>query len=799
MLFQVECLAQSVTALAFHPKSNELAVGTGNRIVYYTVPELRPKGQVQPIEGGIYSCAYDKTGVRLYYGGGTPGQKGAIGVIQKPTNQKSSFPSSHRDLVYSVRLSPDQSKIATVSYDHQVYLWDAKNPKSSGKHLRDHTDSVYDAAFSPNGKRLATVGADRTVKIWDVETGKRLYTLSDSTGELYCVAYHPDGKRVAAAGTDKTIRVWTLGEDTGELVRSAFAHDAAVLKMTYSTDGKRLYSSGEDRAVKEWDGETIEERGVFPMQPDWPQSIALSLDNRLLAVGCHNGAVTLYDTLRRTKVASINPNRVSDEDFLAPILSRYCASSRLPSEQTQADAALQHAPENQSFGKAQAVTIPSEIRGTFWNGKPQPSEGHFYRFQAKKGQPLVLDVMARRVGSMLDSEIAILDMKGKPIERAVLRAVAKTEITLNNRDSNSTGIRLILRPEFQMNDYVLAGREVIQIFAMPKGPDDDYQFRNYRGRRVGFFGTTPEFHGVGEFVYKVEAHPAGSTFSPNGMPLTRLYYKNDDGGVLYGRDSYLMFEPPADGEYIVSLRDIRGEQSEKHTYSLRIHSPRPDFKILIGAAGISIPENGAMLVGVECERYEGFEDEIRVRLEGLPPGIEASETVIERGENTATLLLRAKPGAKTPEPNAPASYRLVATGIIHNSEVTRTVEPDEQARRISIGKPSVVNVVTDIQEVFLEQGRESIIQASIERLGGFKNRVPLEVQNLPHGVRVANVGLNGVLITEPETSRKIYLYCEPWVKPQNRVIYVRANVEGGVGNAASPLMLRIGQQKTARR
>ena len=65
--------------------------------------------------------------------------------------------------------------------------------------------------------------------------------------------------------------------------------------------------------------------------------------------------------------------------------------------------------------------------------------------------------------------------------------------------------------------------------------------------------------------------------------------------------------------------------------------------------------------------------------------------------------------------------------------------------------------------------------------GKFAGRVPIEVKGLPHGVRVLNIGLNGILITEREKSREVVLYAEPWVKPLERPIVVFARREGTPG------------------
>ena len=37
-------------------------------------------------------------------------------------------------------------------------------------------------------------------------------------------------------------------------------------------------------------------------------------------------------------------------------------------------------------------------------------------------------------------------------------------------------------------------------------------------------------------MYKVELHPPGTTFPPNGLPVFPLTYRNDDGGPGYGKD-----------------------------------------------------------------------------------------------------------------------------------------------------------------------------------------------------------------------------------------------------------------------
>ena len=80
----------------------------------------------------------------------------------------------------------------------------------------------------------------------------------------------------------------------------------------------------------------------------------------------------------------------------------------------------------------------------------------------------------------------------------------------------------------------------------------------------------------------------------------------------------------------------------------------------------------------------------------------------------------------------------------------------------------------------------------IDRRNGFKGRVPVEVRGLPHGVRVLDIGLNGILITEKETTRTIVIYAEPWVEPMAHPIVVLARSERkGTEHAAKSVLLKV--------
>jgi len=67
--------------------------------------------------------------------------------------------------------------------------------------------------------------------------------------------------------------------------------------------------------------------------------------------------------------------------------------------------------------------------------------------------------------------------------------------------------------------------------------------------------------------------------------------------------------------------------------------------------------------------------------------------------------------------------------------------------------------------------------------------ISFDVQNLPHGVIVMDIGLNGVLIPEGQSERQVFIQCAPWVQEQDRVCYARAREAGTP--TSKPVMLHV--------
>jgi len=452
---------------------------------------------------------------------------------------------------------------------------------------------------------------------------------------------------------------------------------------------------------------------------------------------------------------------------------------------------------NDSITQAQAVSVPVTINGHI-DGSPKagtnPDEDYF-RFHAVKGEQLDIDVAAARLGSPLDSVIEILDAQGQAIPRATVRCLNQTTTTLSDKDSRTTGIRLVSTSDLHEGDYLMVGDELDRIDVIPDQPDFDAIMKSADGLRLAYLGTSPDLHAVNTPVYKAEILPPEADVPSNGLPVFHLTWRNDDGGPGYGADSMLDFVAPADGEYLLHLKDIRGMQGPELAYRLNIQEATPDFQLKAEPANPNIPQGGSTPVTVSVVTRRNYSGSIQVQVRGLPAGVSASPAVIPAGQDSTVVVLTA--AEEAPLDAHPSPIEIVGHAEVNGRDLARTArtdgDTDAPLQLVAITPAPDVVVTTEPRQVSIEPGKEVTVTLHVDRRNGFKGRVPCFVQNLPPGVRVVNVGLNGVLVTEAQTSRTFTLRAEDWAQPINQPMYVVALVESNSStmHPSEALLLKV--------
>jgi hypothetical protein len=397
--------------------------------------------------------------------------------------------------------------------------------------------------------------------------------------------------------------------------------------------------------------------------------------------------------------------------------------------------------------------------------------------------------------------IEVLDAEGKAIPRATIRCMNQTTTTLSDRDSMTTGIRLVSTAELRAGDYLMVGDELNQIDFIPDQPDADTILKGKDDLRLAFLGTSSDVHAINTPVYKAQILPPDAELPSNGLPVFHLTWRNDDGGPGYGADSKLDFVAPVDGEYFLHLKDVRGMEGEDFAYRLTIREATPDYRLKAEPANPNIPKGGSTPVTVSVVAIRDFDGPIEIQTSGLPQGVSASPATIMPGQDSTVVVLSADPDASLDAHPAPIEF--VGHAMVNGRDLARTANASggtgPSLQLASVVPPPDVVVTTEPRQISIEPGKEAIVTLNIERRNGFKGRVPCSVENLPPGVRVVNVGLNGVLVTEAQSSRTFTLRAEDWAPPIKQPIYVVATVESNspTRHPSGPLLVQVVADKQA--
>ena len=807
--------AKPVTAADFSADGTRLAVARGREVTLMdsipsadaatNVPGSLARPLAKPLvladlPGTCNAIHWTSDSTRVVLAGGIAGLTGVAEIRDAVTGRLVRAFAGHRDVLYDAELSPDETLLATAGYDRSIKVWNV----ADGRLLRSidvHNGAIFDLAWHPTGKVLASASADETVKLWRASDGVRLDTLNQPQAELSSVLFTHDGTHVIAAGRDKRIHLWRMASlDSAGLnppVHSRFAHESPIVAIALSADGRHLFSTADDRSLSCWSVPDLVLEHAYPKQSDVASVLVGTRDGRFL-VARMDGSI---DTI------AVRVDPASSGEPRPRVAAAGASVATTPAVgESPALAVLEREP-NDSPKQAFPVALPATIEGTLG----RTGDVDLCRFTATQGQPLLLEVNAARSKSKLDSRIEVLDARGRPVERVVLQATRDSWFTFRGKSSEEADdFRLHNWMEMELNEYLYANGEVVRLWLYPRGPDSGFKVYSGSGKRQSYFGTSGLTHALGEPAWIVQPLPPGSEPAANGLPVFRLFYENDDESTQrLGADSQLLFTAPADGEYLVRLCDVRGfgsdSQPDDYRYTLAIRPPQPSFEVTIVGKDPKVSPGSGREIIFKAVRHEGFEGPIGIAVEGLPAGFTVPGPIeIEAGQEQAIAVLMASQDAIAPDEAADMAVRVTATAGIAafqteskagEEPVRKTVQNLGTLGDIALAdKPKLtVEILSGESPVFLIRPGQTIPAKVRATRHDFTGRIELggDVcgRNLPHGLFVDNIGLNGLMIVEGQTEREFVITAAPTAQPGRRLFHLRATNDGG--QASVPVVIEV--------
>lgn len=161
--------------------------------------------------------------------------------------------SQHQHSLQNIQVSPDGTKVVTVSEDGSAKVLDLKTGETK---TLPHSVKVNSAQFSSEGSKVVTASNDGTAKIIDLNTGETK-TISHSNW-VYNAQFSPDGSKVITASEDGTAKIFDL--KTGET--KTIQHSLRVLSALFSSDSSKVVTASSDGTAKILDLKTGETKMI---------------------------------------------------------------------------------------------------------------------------------------------------------------------------------------------------------------------------------------------------------------------------------------------------------------------------------------------------------------------------------------------------------------------------------------------------------------------------------------------------------------------------------------------------------
>ena len=290
---------------------------------------------------------------------------------------------------------------------------------------------------------------------------------------------------------------------------------------------------------------------------------------------------------------------------------------------------------NDTPDAAQPIDVPSGVSGRI----DHEGDVDYFAFEAKKGEALSLEIVARRARSALDSHLRILDAKGK---------------------------------QLALNDDLRLGKR-----------------------------TTS--------------------------------------------DSWLEnWTAPADGKYIVEVRDVHLRGGTLFPYFLKVTRSQPYFELYLDADKTQVCRGGCGALFVRIDRKNGFTGEVQLAIDGLPPGVTAQcgRILADKGQDGCIVLEAASDAALAVGNVTVTGKGTHATADGAPVELTAVAIPYQETYQPGGGRGHwpvnahavAVSDVADIRgitlstyEVTLQPGMSQKIEITIDRSPGFTANVTLDM------------------------------------------------------------------------
>jgi hypothetical protein len=284
-----------------------------------------------------------------------------------------------------------------------------------------------------------------------------------------------------------------------------------------------------------------------------------------------------------------------------------------------------------------------------------------------------------------------------------------------------------------------------------KADRDWYAFRAKKGQVLNIEAFA-ERHGAPMDLFFQVRNAQGNLLAEQDDTLEVLspqFYTANTDPLRY------RFVAPADETYylMVTSRDAFTQFGPRHLYTVHVTPEEPDFRLVAMPTSPTAPEGtvvnqaGGAAFTVFVWRFGGFNEQITLSGENLPPGLGVRPQIISGALKQAVVVVHAEPDAKL----WAGAINLVGTATVKGKKLTRELRsatitwPVAQANVptitrldrelvLAVRDKAPYSLVVGTQQINVPQGQKISIPVKLVANGAFKTNVQVAAIGGPTGL-----------------------------------------------------------------
>ena len=380
-------------------------------------------------------------------------------------------------------------------------------------------------------------------------------------------------------------------------------------------------------------------------------------------------------------------------------------------------------------------------------------EADWYRFSAVKGQPLDVNVYARRLRSPLDSVIEVCDAKGHTLA--------------SNDDAGGPDSALKFTPEATTN-YFISIRDTLGKFGrdftyrieitpatpavavkIPEVARNDTQSRQAmaipRGNRFATLISAKRANYNGDLQFVAPGLPPGVTLASDTLGRAEdsepLVFEAAPDAPIGGRLLDLVAtgtnaQGNCTGNYRQELTLVEGPNNTSY-YTTAVNKfcvavvKEAPFHLRIVEPKVPLVQAGSMGLEVAVDRKQGFDEPVEVQMVWNPPGITSqTDASIARGATNCLYQLNASDSAET------RTWKIAVLG--HATVDGGEVYVSSQLAPLEVASPFVSG---KIETLVANPGQPAKLIVDLQQLKAFDGKARAHLLGLPDKVTAPDVDI----------------------------------------------------------